>query len=957
MTALNGDPADGPTRRLSDPATADTEVAPPRGSGVSPDSPARSRRGLLSEGRVLADRYRIVRFIAKGGMGEVYEAEDFILKSRLALKLILPELSENSLVVERFKREILLARRVTHPNICRIYDLGSHRMELGSASPDFSPELMFLTMELLSGHSLQERLNRVEVIRESEALPILEQIAAGLDAAHSAGVIHRDLKSANIILLPSTRADGLERVVITDFGLARLAAEGEPLTTLSEIGAAMGTPAYMAPEQVQGKELGPGADIYALGIIAYEMVTGSRPFGGDTPVAQALARLTGEAQPPLQRRSDLDLRWNVAILRCLQRLPEDRFPTAAEFVKALRSSDSPTVVPRSGSPIRAILPRAGWRWGAAALILAAAVIAGWLASRGIPARSPSAQASPTASTTVQGKKPVRIVVLPFENLGAPLDAYFAAGMTEEISSRLANLRGLAVISRTTAIGYDRKGKTIKQIGAELGVDFVLEGTVRGEGAGTPNGRVRIAPELIQVADDTRVWADRYDRVITDILSIQTEVAENVVRVMGVRLVPREIAALKTASTSDLEAYNLYIRGLKMADQGFTQENLEGAIRLFQAAVDRDPRFSQALAQLAKNHLFVYFQHFDRSRARVDIAREAIEKLAALGPDLAETHIARAYYAYWGVLDYPRALQEFQAALALQPSSSEVLQGIGFILRRQGRWEESAEQIRRWVELDPRSPNALVQNGQTCVLLKRYAEADRAYALAASINPRLGSAWGNRGWLQVLWRGDAEKARSILSDAGRIMGLDDGLTRVAYASYRVALMRRDFPGALPRIDTRDALASQFYFFPSDLLRGQVQALMGQRDLARDSFEAARKILEQRISKEPEDSSRYDTALAIAFAGLGLREEALRAANRGVESMPVSKDLWRALFRIEDLALVYAMLGQQDEAISRLDFLLSHTGEISTHVLRLDPRWDPLRSNPRFQALLVKYAVKP
>jgi serine/threonine protein kinase len=285
MTAFTGDPADVHTSRLSDPATDDTELAPPRGSDPAPDSPATSWRETLSEGRVLADRYRIVRFIAKGGMGEVYEVEDIILKSRLALKTIRPDFSENSFVVERFKREILLARRVTHPNICRIYDLGSHRIALGSASPGFSPELMFLTMELLSGESLHERLNRVELIRESEALPILEQIAAGLDAAHNAGVIHRDLKSSNIMLLPSTRADGPERVVITDFGLARMAVPGETVSTLSEVGAVMGTPAYMAPEQVQGKKLGPAADIYSLGIIAYEMVVGSRPFEGDTPVA------------------------------------------------------------------------------------------------------------------------------------------------------------------------------------------------------------------------------------------------------------------------------------------------------------------------------------------------------------------------------------------------------------------------------------------------------------------------------------------------------------------------------------------------------------------------------------------------------------------------------------------------------------------------------------------------
>jgi tetratricopeptide (TPR) repeat protein len=379
--------------------------------------------------------------------------------------------------------------------------------------------------------------------------------------------------------------------------------------------------------------------------------------------------------------------------------------------------------------------------------------------------------------------------------------------------------------------------------------------------------------------------------------------------------------------------------------------------MFQAAVDRDPRFPQALAQLARAHLRPYFLFLDRSREHVDRAKDAVDRLAALGPHLAEAHTARAYYLYWGLLDYPRALEEFKAARVLQPSSSDVLQGIAFILRRQGRWEEAAEEMIKWLELDPRSPNALYQYGQTCMILRRYPEADRVLSLTASFNAQLGEAWGYRAWIQVLWRGDVEKARSILSEAGQVVGLDDDQAFVAYSSFQVALIRRDFLGALRRLEgeTREAFSNQWYFLPVDLLRGKVLALSGQHDLANRSFGAARRRLEELVSRQPDDS-RYHGALGIACAGLGLREEALRAANRGVELMPLATDVWRALWRRHDLALVETMVGQQNEAIDQLGFLLSHTGEISTHVLRLDPRWEPLSSNPRFQALLVKYAVK-
>jgi serine/threonine-protein kinase len=288
----------------------------------------------------------------------------------------------------------------------------------------------------------------------------------------------------------------------------------------------------------------------------------------------------------------------------------------------------------------------------------------------------------------------------------------------------------------------------------------------------------------------------------------------------------------------------------------------------------------------------------------------------------------------------------------------VLEGISYVLRRQGRWQESAEQSAKWLEIDPRSPVALIQHGLTCVLLRRYAEADRVLALLASFNPQMGHSWAWRAWVQLLWHGDVEKARSLVFEARQVTGLNDSLYRVAHTAFRIALIRRDFQGALGLLDgeKREAFSNQWSYLPIDLLRGETHCLSGEYDLARVSFEASRRRLRELIAKEP-DESLYYSALGIACAGLGLREEALRAASRATELMPPSKDLWKALWRIEDLALVHTMLGQQDEAIERLDFLLSRTGEISTNTLRLEPRWDPLRENPRFQALLKKYGDQP
>jgi tetratricopeptide (TPR) repeat protein len=469
--------------------------------------------------------------------------------------------------------------------------------------------------------------------------------------------------------------------------------------------------------------------------------------------------------------------------------------------------------------------------------------------------------------------------------------------------------------------------------------------------------VRITPQLIRVADDTHVWADRYDRVIADVFAMQSEVAENAVKAMGVTLLPREQAALREVSTNDLQAYDLYLRGQELTTRSYARKDVEGALEMYQAAVDRDPRFAQALAGLARSQLMMYWLYFDRSQQRVVKAKEAAERAVELRPDLAEAHTAVGMYSYQGLLDYPRALSEFSVALKIQPSNSDALYGVGVVLRRQGRWAGSAEQMSKALEFDPRNANLLYNFAQGCVLARRYADADRAYGLAIVLSPQYGDPCARKAWLQVQWRGDVEQAQAVLDEAGRVAGLTDDASLVAERALRVALARRNYQGALRQLEaeTRHAFDNQWDYVPIPLFRGQVQLLTGQHDLARRSFEAARLELEQKVAQDPADP-RFHSSLGIAYAGLGRRVDAVREAKLACELMPASRDAWRALYRLEDLALVYTMVGQPSEAIAQLDDLLARSGEFTPHMLRLDPGWDPLRSAPRFQALLAKYEVK-
>jgi TolB-like protein/Flp pilus assembly protein TadD len=892
---------------------------------------------MLATGTSLGP-YKVLAALGAGGMGEVYRARDTRLGRDVAIKVLPPALANNPERLRRFEKEARTTGSLNHPNILAIYDIGSYE-----GSP-------FLVEELLEGQTLRQSLAG-GALPPRRAIEWAVQVCSGLAAAHEKGIVHRDLKPENLFIT----TDG--HVKILDFGVAKLRQEPEETAAApAEVdttapGMVIGTAAYMSPEQVRGLAVDHRSDIFSLGCVLYEMLSGQRAFAGDT-AADTMSAILSKDPPPLsapERKIPEALQGIVS--QCLEKRPEDRFSSAHDVALALRLLSVPAEV-KPSRPAVAVPARSPWRWlvfaGLAAIALVAIVISGWKLLRRAPAPHPEAAQ----------EHPVRVVVLPFENLGAPEDAYFAAGMAEEITSRLANVQGLGVISRTSAVGYDRTGKTVKQIGSDLGVDYVLEGSVRWERGAGRESRVRITPQLIRVADDTHVWSDRYERVLADVFTIQSEVAESAVKAMGVTLLPREQSALKEASTDNLEAYDLYLRGRELDSRSSARRDVEGALRMYQAAVDRDSRFAQALAGVAETNLLMYWEYYDRSPQRLAKAKEAAERAVKLRPDLAEPHTALGLYYYQGMLDYPRALSAFSEALKIQPNNGDALHWTGAVLRRQGRWEEAAETFRKASELDPRSAVRLYDVGFTCQLAGRYAEADRAFIRSLALNPQWAEVYAERAWLQLLWHGDVDKAQAILDEAGGVTGLADDAGYLAEVRLRVVLARRDYQGMLRRLqaETRAAIDNQDGYWPIPLLRGQVYRLAGQQDLARRSFEAARLGLEEKVRQDPNDH-RFHSSLGIAYAGLGLREDAVREARLGCDLMPASKDALRAILRVEDLVVAYTMVGRTAEAIATLDDLLARSGWVSVNALRLDPRWDSLRPDPRFQALFIKHEVKP
>jgi tetratricopeptide (TPR) repeat protein len=354
---------------------------------------------------------------------------------------------------------------------------------------------------------------------------------------------------------------------------------------------------------------------------------------------------------------------------------------------------------------------------------------------------------------------------------------------------------------------------------------------------------------------------------------------------------------------------------------------------------------------------MYWYYYDRSEERLAKGKVTAERAVELQPELSEAHAALGWYLYQGLLDYPRALSEFALASKIKPSNTDALLGTGAVLRRQGKWAEAADAMSKAVEFDPKNADLLGNFGATCGLARRYTEADRAYGLANALSRQSAEAYAWRALLQIQWRGDVGKAQSVLDEAAQVVGLHDDQRALARSALRIALARRDYHGALRQLDaeTQPAIDNQWVYEPIPVLRGKVAMLADQRDLAQRSFEAARLELAQKVLQDPNDA-RFHGSLAIAYAGLGRRDDAVREARLGCNLMPVTKDALRALWRLEDLALVYTWVGRHGEAISVLDDLLGRSGNWTPHMLRLDPAWDPLRSDPRFQALLVKCEVK-
>ncbi|MEE9562194.1 MAG: protein kinase, partial [Thermoanaerobaculia bacterium] len=656
--------------------------------------------------------YRILEKLGAGGMGEVYLAEDTKLRRKVALKVLPEDMASDPERLERFKREARAVAALNHPNIVTIY------------SVEEVEGVHFLTMELVEGKTLAD-LVPAKGLKLDRFFELAIPIADALSVAHEKGITHRDLKPGNIMV----GDDG--RVRVLDFGLAKLLAEasaGEEDTQLAtREGIAVGTAPYMSPEQVQGKNVDHRSDIFSLGILFYEMATGSRPFKGETSADLVSSILRDTPDSVTDLKIEMPRHLGRIIRHCLEKDPERRFQAAKDVrneLEGLRQEVESGALPPSSTMAAAAPPPQTRRWlplAAAALLVVVAAGVFWLfqGREEEPAVAAEDQTASEASAERQ-----MIVVLPFENLGSEEEAYFAAGVTQEITSRLGSVSDLGVISRKSALRYADTDKTIQQLGEELGVGYVLEGTVRWASSPDGSSRVRITPQLIRVADDSQLWSNTYDRIIEDIFEVQSDIASRVIDELGITLLEPEQRAVESRPTENIEAYQAYLRGLEYANHpDFTELNMRLTVEMFQRASELDPSFAQAHAWLSHAQARYYWFGHDLSEARMQLARQSAAQALALDPELPKGHVAMGYVHYYGARDYDSALKEFTLAQQARPNDKDTIAAIGFIRRRQGQWESAADQFAKALELDPQDANLTIDLGGALQRLRRYEEAE------------------------------------------------------------------------------------------------------------------------------------------------------------------------------------------------------------------------------------------
>ena len=869
--------------------------------------------------------YEIVSSLGAGGMGEVYRARDAKLRRDVAVKVLPPDLAQSPDALARFEREALAVAALSHPNILSIFDFGEH------------DGTTYAVTELLEGRTLRERLDAGPVPQQL-AVDWALQVARGLAAAHGKGIVHRDLKPENLFVT----TDG--HVKILDFGLAKRTEPAgsddetavSPTSGDTQPGTVMGTMGYMSPEQVRGLPVDARGDLFSFGAVLYELLSGKRAFRGDS-AADTIAAILMQEPPALSGSGrDVPPALDRVVRQCLEKRADQRIPTARDLVSALEAAAGSSFAGGSRFavppfPRRRLLVGVGI--GLAILVAVAAALL---------LRPPGEEAALRTG-------PMRIAVLPFENLGRAEDDYFADGIADEVRGKLTSLPGLEVIARGSSIPYRKTTKSPGAIARELRVRYLLTATVRWE-KGTGKGRVQVSPELVEVSGSETPasrWQQSFDAELTDVFRVQSDIATRVARALGVALGAGAERRLLEPPTEDVAAYDAFLRGEAASNSmGVTDPpSLRRALAFYEEAVGLDPEFAQAWARLATASLRLHANSVP-SPALAERARQAAERSVALSPGRPEGYVAQAGLAGLGIADPGRELDLLEKARRLAPASPEVLTAVALVEQSLGRWDEALSHLRRAERLDPYSVLARRRLALAFLLLRRYPEARETVDLGLAIAPA-NLVLNELKVMTRLVEGDVEGAREVVRSVPAEVeprALVAHLVHYQDLAWLLDAEQRElFLGLSPAAFDDDRGAWGLHL-------AHAYALTGDGARVRAHAGEARKAFEEQLRAVPDDPERQ-LSLGLTLAYLGRKAEAVRAGERGAALVPVAKDAYRGPLLQHQLVRIYILVREPEKALDRLEPLLLIPYTLSPEWLRIDPTFDPLRGHPRFERLLA------
>jgi eukaryotic-like serine/threonine-protein kinase len=873
---------------------------------------------LTSLEQSLSGRYAFERELGRGATSVVWLVRDEKHDRRVALKISKPEIAE-AVGPDRFQREVRTAARLQHPHIATVYDSGNDDGVLWFSMPYVE-----------SGITLREHITAAAPLSIDETIRLAREIGQALQFAHDHGVLHRDIKPENVLLT----ADG--SALVTDFGLAQVTDDHD--ARLTETGLALGTPAYMSPEQVRGAgDLDARSDQYSLACTIYELLAGKRPFEGGKGLAFVARRLL-EAAPDIRTsRNDVPADMAAALMRAMSIDPDERYVSVREFLGALtglQSSGGRVVTAPRGfaaatitAPVKRPLfnPR-GLVLGAVGLVAALTVVFSVMRA----GRRSSEQSA-------SGVARVAIAVLPFESGTDSASSYFADGLTSEIRTRLASLGELRVMASASSNQYRASTKSIAEIGKELGVTHLLTGKVLASLDSAGARRLRVSPELVDVRTKSSVWSSSYQAALTDVFSVQGDIAQRVAAAMGVALGATAKAALTSLPTRNMAAYDAFLRAEAISQQRSVRDppTLRRALTAYLEAARLDSTFLLAWARGVNVGSTLWFNR-PPDAALKDTLRMMVERAVRLDARSPATLSAMGDYQLLVAQDQEQALAALQSGLRAAPDDPALLQSVSTINRTVGRWAESRAQLERLVTIDPRSTSAWISLGRTLMWTRDYAAAKAAYLRALELTP---GSLGARQNLAMVWlaQGRLDSARAV------IRATPSTVSREALVAFFGTYW--DLAWALDDADQKLLLTLLPDAFDGDvgnwgLVLAQTYHARGDVARARVYADSAQRAILARRDQAPDDwQQRLLRGLALAYAGR--KAEAIEEGERAVALKPLARDGNFGAYALFTLARIYGLVGETERAHAAISKVVSVPMYASREWVRIDPAFVSLR----------------